>query len=243
LTTLGIGSLLLGLGITVVRISITSQPYPYVPPTGLFPYLMEFKFDFLCAGVVLYWAYDTFKLRFTPRTWLSVVLFIAAVGPFVWFAWIGYPHDGHSVKPFARVGYPLAILSFSTAVLLAASDVSWIPRDSIVYRFLLYLGERSYVIYLFHIPFSAVAWMILVRYFPQVFAGGQAAYAVMVFLFTIIMTIVGVEILHQCVEKPLINLGARISRRLYKSGNVNASALHADARAALPTKPVDRAAA
>jgi peptidoglycan/LPS O-acetylase OafA/YrhL len=216
LAALGIGSLLLGVSIAMVRISISSQPPPYVPPKGLLPYLAEFRFDFLCAGVFLYWAYDTFNLRFAPRAWLSVVLFIAAVGPFVWFGKIGHPHEVYVIKKFARTGYPLAMLSFSTAVLLAASDISWIPRDSIVYRTLLYLGERSYLIYLFHIPLTAVAWMIMAWGFPNTIVSGAAAYAMVLFLFTAMLTLPLVEVLHRYVETPFIHVGARLSKRVFK---------------------------
>jgi peptidoglycan/LPS O-acetylase OafA/YrhL len=215
LGALGCGAAFWVIAITTARISIAASPEAIKRVPMFFRYLVEFKFDFLCSGVFLYWAYFTFDLRFRQRSILSIALIACAIGPFIWFGFFGHPFDvanARAMNAIARAGFPLAILSFMLAVLLAASDISLLPRDSIAYRLLIYLGERSYLMYLFHMPLVAVSWMICITHFPKAFLG-IAAYGLMLFIVTSLLTLPLVELLHRYVENPLIALGARLSKR------------------------------
>jgi peptidoglycan/LPS O-acetylase OafA/YrhL len=121
------------------------------------------KFEFICAGVVL----DRFLVSYPGLS--RRVLSPLAAGRIIWgilittfliSGFFGHPLGKHQDLLHA-VWLPVLLISFSLAVYLAADGATLSSGEAVLQRLLLWLGDRSYVIYIFHFLMFAWIWAVL----------------------------------------------------------------------------------
>ena len=67
----------------------------------------------------------------------------------------------------ARFVMPLMIVAY-TAIVAAGADEQAFPWKGSIYRSMVWLGERSYSVYLFHLPVMAAIWFGLISFAPPI---------------------------------------------------------------------------
>jgi len=170
-------------------------------------YLHHHRFDYLFAGVALYALKTRHGFRFETRPRNSFLLLGCVAFPFV-FA--GFLQDHVAM---ATYGYPLILVSFVLAVLIASDDVPLFPRTGFATDFLVFFGERSYALYIFHFTVFSLAWLVMAEYYPASFRDA-ITYAIMQLLLTSLIGLPLIELVFRGIEQPGIRLGRRVIREL-----------------------------
>jgi peptidoglycan/LPS O-acetylase OafA/YrhL len=184
-----------------------------------FKYLVFDNFDFLVLGVLLYFSRDlTAPLHRLPRPVRQTLMVLCLVGPLVamykmsngMVNYAVFPHDAPWRHTVGLLGIGLA---FSLAVVLASADTDLLAFPP-VNRFLLYLGSRSYGIYVLHFPTFVIAWLPICLFADWLFYKPPICYGVVHCLMTIVVLVPMIELVYRRVEQPFIRLGARLVARL-----------------------------
>ena len=172
-------------------------------------FLMVFRTDALAFGVLLaLWtkhsSYELFKPVFLRNWRAGTVLMMAC---FVFMGGLG-SEKLHLVS--IKVGM-LALLS-ALLVWIASYDADFLLRQGVLKRVMVWLGSRSYAIYLIHVPA-----FFLVREFFFRFDSGRALgddffwpFALSAFFLILILS----ELNYRFVELPLRNRGALAAARI-----------------------------
>ena len=184
------------------------------PATVIWPdllgYLFAWRFDFLGLGVLLAMFDRSFpgKIRnyFQERgPFLTSFLLLL---PLCLAALCEASIDS-SRRLLDGLAMPLILACFAVLVLLAGNNCAFAGSRGSLYRCLVWVGNRSYTIYVFHFPVLALSWVIVTRY-PQLAAttalGGCVTQAAMMIL--ILPAIV--EPIYRWVEMPLTRYGKRL---------------------------------
>jgi peptidoglycan/LPS O-acetylase OafA/YrhL len=104
---------------------------------------------------------------------------------------------------------PLTLICYGFLVLLAGNNCAFPTSKGIIYRALVWIGNRSYSYYVFHFPILLLTWLILFKWFPTAltppmhYAKIQAAIAIPLLVLT-------VEPIYRWVELPLTRFGKRL---------------------------------
>jgi peptidoglycan/LPS O-acetylase OafA/YrhL len=72
---------------------------------------------------------------------------------------------------------PLMIFAYA-GIVAAGSEERAFAWKGPVYRSMVWLGERSYSVYLFHVPVMAAVWFGLVRFAPPIWTAEALHYGV-----------------------------------------------------------------
>lgn len=174
--------------------------------------LMAFRTDALALGILLaLWArhssYALFKPLFLAH-WRLGTLLMGVL--FVCMATLG-SDQLHIVS--IRVGM-IALLS-AVLVWVASYDNDFLCADGLLKRLLIWIGTRSYAIYLIHIPTFCLTREIWYRLHPDQPGFGDAFFYP--FVLTALFLTVGLSDLnYRFVEIPLRNRGAQIAKRLLR---------------------------
>jgi peptidoglycan/LPS O-acetylase OafA/YrhL len=117
----------------------------------------------------------------------------------------------------AAVKYPVYVAAASLLVYLAQMNAGWISfRIAAVDRFLVYVGSRSFAIYVSHvILFSGVYYNLYMahpEWYPAVIRKMMGyTFVQTAFLFSIALAVA--DLSYRLVEKPFIALGSRFLRK------------------------------
>lgn len=171
--------------------------------------LMVFRTDALAFGVLLaLWtkhsSYELFKPVFLRNWRAGTVLMMAC---FVFMGGLG-SEKLHLVS--IKVGM-LALLS-ALLVWIASYDADFLLRQGVLKRVMVWLGSRSYAIYLIHIP----AFFLVREFFFRFDSGGAPGddffwpYALTAFFLILVLS----ELNYRFVELPLRNRGALAAARI-----------------------------
>lgn len=127
-------------------------------------YVKGWKFDFMALGVITYFVSrsQVWSFRFGPAlaaVALTLPIVIALVCEHVMLA-------GPNSR-LERFGLPIMGLCFALAVLIASQDRAFVGKDTRLYKGLLWVGNRSYSLYLVHLPVMALIWVALFKFYPS----------------------------------------------------------------------------
>lgn len=193
-----------------MRVHILLSNHSHAKETGFVHYLVHWKFDFLPVGVLL----AMFDLSFPGR----VAKYLKDRGP----AFTGYlfllpcavvaicesAFEQHA-RMLTGVGLPFTLLCFALLVLLAGNQCAFPQSHGRIYRFLEYMGNRSYTFYLFHFPIMVVAWIIIFRWVPWGLKS-PIRYSAAQLGITIALLTPLVEMIYRFVELPLTRFGKNL---------------------------------
>lgn len=128
-----------------------------------------------------------------PSKWLTALGAVSAVGlAYVILYAVTYPW-------YYALGFNLANLSSAGVVLYLASDRNWLTRFALENRVMVWLGRRSYGIYLYHFPLVGAMW-----------ASGYTPFQM--FTVGLLVTLTLAELSWRFVESPCLRLKDQWSR-------------------------------
>lgn len=148
------------------RLSIATAGAVPAVNTSTSVYLTAWRFDFMALGALTY-----FASRADFANWRAgkVIAAAALCAPFAIAIACGDPLNAESRRLMDGIGQPLIGICFAIAVLLASRENAFPSKNSLVYRGLLWIGNRSYSLYLIHYPVMALTWIGLLNLYPQAF--------------------------------------------------------------------------
>lgn len=176
------------------------------PPLGPRALLL-WRFDFLAAGVLVALAPAGWRCRLAlGRPGLVAVLALA-----------GFRHPLAAGTAGVRnwlelLGYPLALLGFAWALAAAAEAADAGVGGTAPGRAMLWLGDRSYSLYLLHFPVLALAWMGFWLAAPGL-TSLPWSYPALQALLGGVLCCAAASWCYRLVERPGIRLGGRLLRR------------------------------
>ncbi len=176
-------------------------------------WLFQMRFDFLAAGTLL---------ALVPPGWLyragfgraRLALLLAMVGTVLALSGFRHPWPEMPLQPhnwLELLGYPAALVGFSWAVAVAATMADHGVGRSVVGRLMLWLGDRSYSLYLVHFPILALVWIGLwltdLRLVAQPWTYGPVQAVLGIGLSALVA-----DACFRWVERPGIDFGSRLLR-------------------------------
>jgi len=174
-------------------------------------YLGQCQFDFMAAGVLLAFFDRRYsdKVRGTFREsgpFLSAILIIM---PLIVVA-MCEPPLGPAPRLLHGFALPFSLACISALVLLAANGLAIPVGGGRFRRLMVYLGDRSYTLYLFHPPALIVAFLVVWKWahwaiFSAVWFG------IMEVAVTLAVVLPVCHLIYQFVELPCIRLGKRLT--------------------------------
>ncbi len=191
------------------------------PNTGVeyAAFLTHTQFDGLLAGVVLYLVAGN-NDRFLPRAgaivervpnWLKTCFTISLLAV-LW--WLPYKFGGTSLQKDMYILYCLISFIF---VWLAQKNQNWISfQNSTIDRFFVYLGSRSYALYVCHLIFFSGLYPTLMlkitEYYPSLASSDIWLWSQVIFLF--LVALLFSELSYRFIEVPFVNLGKQACKNI-----------------------------
>ncbi|TCR61893.1 hypothetical protein EV560_112235 [Bosea sp. BK604] len=171
-------------------------------PLAFIDYLWRFRFDFMLLGVGLALL---LVVEIHDGPIFAPLLLVMPM------AWVSVSEDqlGPGLKPVLD-GFttPFMALCFLALVYLARTNNAFAGQGTLLYRIMLWIGDRSYSIYLLHFPVMALAWMGIARFAPSIF-NGAISYGVTQVVLVIPMTFLAANFSFEKVEGPFRRYGER----------------------------------
>lgn len=179
---------------------------------ALLMYLTHRRFDFLALGIVLAFAEPRVrnKVRDLFRETGLFVAPLLLMLPFGLAALAEKGKDPTTAPILHGFVLPVAGLCFGLLVLLAASGMAFPATRGPIHKTFVYLGDRSYTIYVFHYFAFVLAWMIISRFCPAAFSNA-VAYGCCQAVIAIAIMLPLCELIYKTVELPLARLGRKIA--------------------------------
>jgi peptidoglycan/LPS O-acetylase OafA/YrhL len=163
----------IGVAAIILALSVISRLLWGVPEWFLLNYLIAFNFDFLLAGVCIALGWGEL-----PATWREFVSRWAFAGALVMLiATAFFPSPLIADETRSRLIMPLMILGYA-GIVAAGSDERAFAWKGPIYRSMIWLGERSYSVYLFHFPVMAAIWFGLVRFASPIWTAEPLHYGI-----------------------------------------------------------------
>lgn len=149
------------------RLSIATAGVVRSVNTDTLIYLTAWRFDFLALGALTYFV----SLTSVANWRIGKVLAAAALcAPFAVAIACGDLLNADARRLLEGVGQPVIGICFALAVLLASRENAFQGKDGLLYRGLLWIGNRSYSLYLVHYPVMALVWVGILKLYPQAFS-------------------------------------------------------------------------
>jgi peptidoglycan/LPS O-acetylase OafA/YrhL len=178
----------------------------------LFTWLEDGKFDLLALGVILYFQNETKRrpvLDRLPVPLLRLLMLAALLTPFVIVYRLSTSLDWNC--PAVRsYGMLVTALCFYLVVRLASQNRDLLRFGKRFDSVLLYVGSRSYGLYVLHPPLLVLSILIIIRYAPWL-PVRQIQFGLTEAGLFLLMTLPVVELTYRWVERPAIRLGARLT--------------------------------
>lgn len=178
-------------------------------------YFTSRRFDLLALGIVL--AFVEPRLR--QRLQLAFQDSGPFVAPFLLLIPVGLAALAESAVSMADAPmlhglvFPITGVSFGLLVLLATNGLAFPKRNGPIRRAMLFLGDRSYTVYVFHFPAMMIAWLAFkpVSHLAMARAvGWDVAQAVL----TILILLPACDLIYRKIELPLAEYGRRLAHSL-----------------------------
>ncbi|HEV7225876.1 MAG TPA: acyltransferase [Pirellulales bacterium] len=205
-------------------------------------YLTHRRFDFLALGIVL--AFAEPGIRNKVRDWfretgqfIAPFLLLLPFGLAALAEEVNYPTAAPILHGFVL---PLTGICFGLLVLLAANGLAFPATRGPIHRAFVFLGDRSYTIYVFHFLAFALAWIVIYRFCPSVFANG-IAYGCCQAAFSFAIMLPLCELIYKTVELPMARLGRRLAGSMGgPTSNEAVSTLAIDRQGIQPVLPAEQ---
>ncbi|MEP9319317.1 acyltransferase [Pseudomonas sp. LABIM340] len=171
-------------------------------------WLMAFRTDALAMGVLLaIWSRKPSFIAWKPAM-VSRISLLAPALLLAGMATLAYLASTYAQGLVYRVGV-IALVS-ALLVWLASYDQDWFCRSAPLRRFMLWLGARSYGVYLIHVPVYFFVRELHFRLFPEA-AVDTRSYIIGAFALALVLIAALAELNFRFVEMPLRRRGARIA--------------------------------
>ncbi len=184
------------------------------------PFLMVFRTDAIALGVLLaIWSrhpsYQRLRPQLLGRHWLlGVTLLMAAGGVMAHLS-----SASQSLQTY-RIGL-IALLS-ALLVMVASYDRDYLIPQGTLQRVMLWIGSRSYAIYLIHIPAFFLTREIWFRLDPAN-AGSDTAYMPVFAATALLLILIASELNYRFIEMPLRRRGVLLAERIEARSRSNPS--------------------
>lgn len=177
---------------------------------GPIGYMAFRRFDFMLLGVIAYFV-SRRKAIVSDDAALSLV-------PYLVLLPLGLILVGENVwaerRPFlVGVAMPIMGFCFAGLVLIAARGAAFSGKQSVAYRSFLWIGDRSYSIYLFHFPVMALVWVVLTRFAPVVHHYPPLFYSTIQVITVVPITLLLSDLCYRLIEIPWTDRGSRLAKR------------------------------
>ena len=207
----------------IVRLALTYPQVggPILVRTGaLVNYLAHWRFEFLAAGVLLYFFQSSLgSLGRLSRPVLRSLLVTLLVAPFVAVYYLGTSFLSMQQMPGLHTfGYLFACVCFTGVVAIAALDRDLLATPRPLDGAVLYLGSRSYGIYVLHFTIFVICWIPTTAFIPWLYALDPIWNALVQVIEVVIVGFPIVEFSYRFIETPCLKLGSRLARRFVKAG-------------------------
>jgi peptidoglycan/LPS O-acetylase OafA/YrhL len=199
----------LGLAAMLLAVSIMLRFCGDAPAWPLLKYLIAWNFDFLLAGMCIALGWNEL-----PATWRDVASRYALAGVIAMLivaAFFPSPLVANEMR--SRFVMPLMIVAYA-GIVAAGSDERAFPWKLPIYGSMVWLGERSYSVYLFHFPVMAAIWFGLVRFAPPIWTIEPLHYGVAQMLLALLIVLPLSSLSLRWVENPARRLGSRWRKSL-----------------------------
>lgn len=176
-------------------------------------YVVESKFDFMAAGVILAFLDERGYLRRFLRLRPRSVIGLLCIPPVV-LAFCRSPLTAPvgAADHLSGAGFLIAQACYALVVASAVVDTMAPGAGARLYRLFFLIGERSYTIYVMQFACMALAWLLIVEIKLAV-AEARWAFAVVQPIVTFLLLVPITEIIYRGVEMPLNRLGHRLAER------------------------------
>ena len=205
--------LILLLAIHATRQGFLNEPIFGQSAKTLLRYLGVWRFDFMLLGVLLALLVDRHGALRLPRRRLTIMIGLAVLA---FILVVGTVSEGLlvPVKPrHERVLLPIASIGFTLIVALASGRSPHAPDHNGAYRAFVWLGNRSYSMYLYHFPVMALVWWAISVMAPWVFQHDPLLYGGVQAVATLAVTILLADATYRYIEVPWGRIGERLSDR------------------------------
>jgi len=200
-----------------IGIGITTLEHPWFRSIA---YLVNYRFDFLIAGVLLAFISGEFLevvFSFARKKGLRLMLFVATTAV---LAMVRSPLQPNGQSYDALNGFGMLFCLFACIVLVASGSVKYNAQfkaesQSVARRFIIRLGDFSYSIYLMHFSILILSWMIINEIMPIVFSN-EIYYSIAQLMTVLVVSYPIILFLHTKIELPLISVGDFILEKLLK---------------------------
>jgi peptidoglycan/LPS O-acetylase OafA/YrhL len=184
------------------------------PAQSILDYMVAWRFDFILAGVLLALVHRRgIAIRLSRRTTYLALAGSAFLLPVVLCAFSEAPEDLQS--PFlTRVSLPIALVSFTFLVALAAGEKVFGQAEGALIRALVWVGDRSYSIYLFHSTVMAFIWWGFALVDPGLSTSRPILYGIVQATMTVTLAFMAADLSYRRVELPWNAVGARWSAKI-----------------------------
>ena len=196
---------LLKVSFTLVFIMIITRILRYFNDFEVFSffnYMLSNKFDFLLAGFCIAGMRNPVKKQVKIPPTVILILVILAIGSSEPI----YPaNSGRVLNSFTLV-FVMCCFIF---LLFCATHESYIRRrNTLIRRFFSHIGDLSYSIFLYQFPVFAVFWLMINRFFPQVFSSNNGwTFSILQLLFCAPATYWVSKFSYQRIEVRFISIG------------------------------------
>ncbi len=181
-------------------------------PRPIWGYMWVLRSDALLLGVIIGISLEAPWLRaLLEPTFLVKPKWLRYASTFLLLFMISGMSSGHIVSFFTGI---MAVLSM-ILVWFASYDAGYIMPEGVLKNVLVYLGARSYALYLVHLPAYLFAQDLWVRLSPPG-AVIDGRFSVRLILTAAVFTLGFAEFNYQLIEQPLRRRGARLARQ-YKA--------------------------
>lgn len=184
------------------------------------PILMVLRTDAIALGVLLaLWSHSASYRHLEPRLlgrhWLAGLILLIGIGTLL--AWLS---SANQQLLTYRIGL-IALLS-AALVLIASYDRNYLLPSGALQRLMLWVGSRSYAIYLIHIPAFFLTRELWFRLAPEGTVFGPA-YMPGFALTALLLIVAASELNYRFIEMPLRRRGVRLAERIEARNSSNPS--------------------
>ncbi len=206
----------------IFRLSLTYEQVggPILARIGaLVNYLVTWRFDYLASGVLLYFYHSSLsRLTGLSRPALRSLLLTLLVAPFIATYYLGSPFSTMQQAPELHIfGNLLTNVCFTGVVAIAAFDRDLLATPRLLDRVMLYLGSRSYGIYVLHFTVFVIGSIPITLFIPWLYGLDPIWFSFVQLAEAVIIGLPIVEFSYRFIEMPCLHYGSGLARRFVRA--------------------------